>query len=236
MELGEIPRLVQQLQGREHSDRNPRYPMVLADLTSDQLRHLGEKYLQDTRAYRREKLRFIDKMPNNFRHLGLIHLILPNAKIIDARREPMACCFSNFRQLFAKGQEFTYSLSDIGRYYRSYVKMMEHWDGVLPGKILRVQYEELVEDLEAQIRRILCFLGIEFEHPCLDFHKTHRSVRTASSEQVRRPIYREGIDHWRKFEQWLRPLKDSLGALATADRDSHDRPPESKASRIEKIK
>jgi tetratricopeptide (TPR) repeat protein len=156
---------------------------------------------------------FIDKMPNNFRHIGLIHLILPNARIIDARREPMACCFSNFKQLFAAGQEFTYSLEDIGRYYRSYVELMAHWDAVLPGKILRVQHEEVVEDLEGNVRRLLAFCGLEFEPQCLEFYKTGRSVRTASSEQVRQPIFKEGLDQWRHFEPWLEPLKKALGPL-----------------------
>jgi hypothetical protein len=150
-------------------------------------------------------------MPNNFRHIGLIHLILPNARIIDARREPMACCFSNFKQLFASGQEFTYSLEDIGRYYRAYVTLMEHWDAVLPGKVLRVQHESVVDDLEGNVRRILEFCGLHFEPACLEFHKTERSVRTASSEQVRQPIFREGLDQWRHFEPWLGPLKAALG-------------------------
>ncbi len=157
---------------------------------------------------------FIDKMPNNFRHLGLIHLILPNARIIDARREPMACCFSNFKQLFAAGQEFTYSLADIGRYYRSYMELMAHWDSVLPGKILRVQHEDVVADLEGNVRRILAFCDLPFEPQCLEFHKNRRSVRTASSEQVRRPIFKEGLDQWRHFLPWLGPLKEALGDLA----------------------
>jgi Sulfotransferase family len=153
-------------------------------------------------------------MPNNFRHLGLIHLILPSARIIDARREPMACCFSNFKQLFASGQEFTYSIEDIAHYYRSYVGLMAHWDSVLPGKVLRVQHEELVADLEGNVRRILEFCGLDFEPACLEFYKTERSVRTASSEQVRQPIYREGLDQWRNFEPWLAPLRAALGELA----------------------
>jgi len=153
-------------------------------------------------------------MPNNFRHLGLIHLILPNARIIDARREAMACCFSNFKQLFASGQEFTYSFEDIAHYYRSYVHLMAHWDAVLPGKVLRVQHEEVVADLEGNVRRILEFCGLEFEPACLEFYKTARSVRTASSEQVRQPIYREGLDQWRNFEPWLGPLREALGELA----------------------
>ena len=214
MELAEIPRLVHHLQGREYDEAKPHYPGVLPELSADQLRAFGEKYLEDTRMFRTGKPFFIDKMPNNFRHLGLIHLILPNAKIIDARREPMACCFSNFKQLFAAGQEFTYSFEDIGRYYRTYVELMEHWDAVLPGKVLRVQHEDVVEGLEGNVRRILEFCGLEFEPACLEFYKTERSVRTASSEQVRQPIYKEGIDQWRNFEPWLGPLKAALGDLA----------------------
>jgi len=150
-------------------------------------------------------------MPNNFRHLGLIHLMLPNAKVIDARREPMACCFSNFKQLFASGQEFTYSIEDIARYYRTYVELMQHWDRVLPGRVLRIQHEGVVADLEGAVRKILDFCALEFEPACLEFHKTERSVRTASSEQVRRPINREGLDQWQNFEPWLGPLRAALG-------------------------
>jgi hypothetical protein len=164
-------------------------------------------------VYRAGKPRFIDKMPNNFRHIGLIHVLLPNARIIDARREPLACCFSNFKQLFASGQEFTYSLADIGRYYRSYVELMQHWDAVLPGKILRVQHEDVVADLAGSVRRILKFCGLPFEAACVEFFKTERSVRTASSEQVRQPIFTEGLDQWRAFEPWLGPLKQALGDL-----------------------
>lgn len=210
-ELSEIPRLVQRLCGREERNQESRYPGMLRELTCDQLKKFGEAYIAETKAYREGKPFFIDKMPNNFRHLGLIRMILPRAKIIDARREAMACCFSNFKQLFAAGQEFTYSLRDIGRYYRSYAELMRHWDCVLPGGILRVQYEELVEDLEGNVRRILEFCGLEFEPQCLDFHNTMRSVRTASSEQVRRPIFREGIDQWRHYEPWLGPLQEALG-------------------------
>lgn len=213
MELSEIPRLVLELQGREVSDADPRYPGVLRDLDVADFKRFGEKYLADTRVYRAAKPRFIDKMPNNFRHIGLIHLILPNAKIIDARREPLACCFSNFKQLFASGQEFTYSLEDIGRYYKSYVQLMHHWDAVLPGKVLRVQHEEVVDDLEGNVRRILRFCGLPYESQCVEFYKTERSVRTASSEQVRQPIFREGVDQWRKFDAWLGPLRKALGDL-----------------------
>jgi tetratricopeptide (TPR) repeat protein len=216
MELSDIPRLVAQLQGREMGDTESRYPQVLAELSAEQLRGYGERYIADTRIYRTSGRAgapppfFIDKMPNNFRHIGLIHLILPNAKIIDARREPMACCFSNFKQLFAHGQEFTYSLEDIGRYYKTYVELMQHWDEVLPGKVLRMQHENVVDDLEGSVRRLLEFCGLPFEAACLEFWKTERHVRTASSEQVRRPIFKEGLDQWRHFEPWLGPLREAL--------------------------
>jgi len=212
-ELAEIPRLVQQLNGRESEDSRPRYPGVLAELDAERFRRFGDEFIADTRAYRSGKPFFIDKMPNNFRHLGLIHLMLPNAKIIDARRDPMACCFSNFKQLFASGQEFTYGLEDIARYYRGYVDLMAHWDAALPGRVLRVQHEQVVADLEGSVRRILAYCGLEFEPACLEFYKTERSVRTASSEQVRQPIYTEGLDQWRHFEPWLAPLRAALGPL-----------------------
>ena len=211
MELADIPRLVLELQGREAESENPRYPRILQELKPEDFSRMGERYISDTRAYREAKPRFIDKMPNNFRHLGLIHLILPNARIIDARREAMACCFSNFKQLFAAGQEFTYGLEDIGRYYRTYVELMAHWDRVLPGKVLRVEHEDVVENLEANVRRLLDFCELEFEPQCVEFYKTERSIRTASSEQVRRPIFKEGIDQWRNFDAWLGPLKATLG-------------------------
>ena len=215
MELAEIPRLVQDLQGREHREEHTRYPGVLPDLTREELRRFGEQYLADTRLYRRTgKPRFIDKNPNNFRHIGLIHLILPNAKIIDARRSPMACCFGNFKQLFATGQQFTYSIEHIARYYRSYAELMQHWDTVLPGKVLRVQHESLVDDLEGHVRRILEFCGLDFEPGCVEFHKTERQVHTASSEQVRQPLYRWGMHQWRQFEPCLGALRTALGSLA----------------------
>jgi tetratricopeptide (TPR) repeat protein len=210
MELAEIPRLALHLSGREGGSGQSKYPRVLSELPPERFREFGEKYLEDTRIFRTGKPRFIDKMPNNFRHLGLLHLMLPNACIIDARREPMACCFSNFKQLFASGQEFTYSLEDIGRYYRAYVRLMDHWDTVLPGKVLRMQHEEVVDDLEGSVRRLLAHCGLPFEPACLEFWKTERNVRTASSEQVRRPIFREGLDQWRHFEPWLGPLQDVL--------------------------
>jgi hypothetical protein len=158
-------------------------------------------------------------MPNNFRHLGLIHLMLPNARIIDARREPMACCFSNFKQLFANGQEFAYGIGDIARYYRTYLELMGHWDRVLPGLVLRIHHEDLVDDLGGNVRRLLDFCGLEFEPRCIEFHRTERSVRTASSEQVRQPLYREGLYQWRHFEPWLEPLRTALGDALTLYRD-----------------
>jgi tetratricopeptide (TPR) repeat protein len=216
MELADIPRLVQDLQGRETKDSIPRYPGILAEVQPEEFRRLGEKYLADTRAYRTGKPFFIDKMPNNFRHLGLIHLMLPNAKIIDARRDPLACCFSNYKQLFASGQQFTYSVEDITRYYRMYVDLMAHWDRALPGKIMRVQHEDIVENLESNVRRILEFCDLDFEPACVDFHKTERRIHTASSEQVRQPINREGLDQWRHYEPWLGPLKAALAPLTAA--------------------
>src|SRR6266403_2243431 len=210
-ELANVPRAVLDLQGYNPDLNNPRYPGCLLTMSADDFRALGDKYLADTRIYRAGQPHFIDKMPNNFRHIGLIHLLLPNAKIIDARREPMACCFGNLMQLYARGQEFCYSIEGIARYYRTYLELMRHWDEVLPGRVLRVQHEDVVDDLDRNVRRILDFCELEFEPACVDFHKTERSVRTASSEQVRQPIFREGLDQWRHYEQWLGPLKDALG-------------------------
>ena len=218
-ELAEVPRAAAELQGRMPDFDNPRYPGVLENMSAEDFKSLGRKYLADTRLYRSGKAYFIDKMPNNFRHIGLIHLMLPNARIIDARREPMACCFSNLKQLFATGQEFTYSIEDIARYYRTYLDLMRHWDAALPGRILRVQHEDVVEDLEGSVRRILDFCGLPFETACIEFHKTERSVRTASSEQVRQPIFREGLDQWKNFESWLGPLKTALGDALLRYRD-----------------
>jgi len=218
-ELADIPRIVVGLQGREWEHARPRYPHVLGALSPEEFRALGERYLAETRIYRTDKPHFIDKMPNNFRHIGLIHLMLPNAHIIDARREPMACCFGNLKQLFAHGQEFSYSIEDIARYYRTYLELMRHWDAVLPGRVLRVHYEDLVEDLEGNVRRVLEHCGLEFEPACVEFHRTARSVRTASSEQVRQPIYREGLEQWRHFEPWLGPLRAALGDALTRYRD-----------------
>jgi len=210
-ELANVPRAVLDLQGYNPDLNNPRYPGCLVTMSADEFRALGEKYLADTRIYRTGQPHFIDKMPNNFRHIALIQLMLPNAKIIDARREPMACCFGNLKQLFARGQEFCYSIDDIARYYRTYLEIMAHWEEALPGRILRVHYEDVVEDLGGNVRRILDYCELPFEQACVEFHRTERSVRTASSEQVRQPIYREGLDLWRHYEPWLGPLKDALG-------------------------
>jgi len=189
------------------------YPQNLYNLPSQMLKEFGQAFIEDTRVHRKNAPFFIDKMPNNFRHIGLIRLILPNAKIIDARRHPMACCFSGFKQHFAEGQGFTYGLRQIGQYYRDYVELMDHWDSVLPSAILRVQYEDVVADTETQVRRMLDYLGLPFEQACIDFHKTDRSVRTASSEQVRQPIFKSGLEQWRNFEPWLDPLKTALGPV-----------------------
>jgi tetratricopeptide (TPR) repeat protein len=204
-ELNIIPRIVQEL---------PRYPCALRDLAPVDFGKLGRRYLTETRAFRSSKSGapfFIDKMPNNFRHVGLIHLMLPNAKIIDARREPMACCFSNFKQLFASGQEFSYDLEFLARYYRSYLDLMQHWDGVLPGRVHRIVHEDLLEELPGPVRRLLDYCGLDFEQACVEFHKTTRSIATASSEQVRQPLNRGSSDQWRHFRPWLQPLEDLLG-------------------------
>jgi tetratricopeptide (TPR) repeat protein len=218
-ELPNIQQIVRELRGRDPESAQPHYPGSLTGLERARFAELGEQYLRATRVYRTGKRFFIDKMPNNFRHIGLIHLMLPNAKIIDARREPMACCFSNFKQLFANGQEFTYDLEDIARYYRTYLELMRHWDRVLPGRILRVYHEDVVDDLEAGVRRLLEFCELPFEPQCIAFHKTQRSVRTASSEQVRQAIYRDGLDQWKHFEPWLEPLRHALGDALSDYRD-----------------
>jgi hypothetical protein len=211
-ELPDIQRIVHELQGRELNFDDPRYPAVLPELDEAAIGRFGEQYIADTMPNRAlGRPYFIDKMPNNFRHVGLMHLILPNARIIDARRDPMSCCFSNFKQLFAQGQEFTYGIEDIARYYRTYLDLMQHWDDVLPGRVLRVQHEDVVDDLEGSVRRILDHCGLPFEEACIEFHKSKRSVRTPSSEQVRQPIFRDGLDQWKNYEAWLGPLSDALG-------------------------
>ena len=205
MELHNILGLVSRLRGQSN-----RYPKILNEIDPSYFARFGEQFLQDTRIYRKSAPLFIDKMPNNFVHIGLIKLILPNAKIIDARREPMACCFSGFKQLFGEGQEFSYSLENMGRYYNAYLKLMQHWDEVLPGAVLKVQHEEVVEDLDTQVRRILDYCQLPFEQTCIDFHKTKRTIKTPSSEQVRQPIYRSGLAQWKHYEPFLEPLKAVL--------------------------
>ena len=212
MELPNILALAHKLDGRRRIDEEARYPANLTELTADECREFGEAFIRDTMIHRKQGTPFfIDKMPNNFRHIGLIHMILPNAKIIDARRSAMGCCFSGFKQLFAEGQEFTYGLEEVGRYYRDYVALMDHWDAVLPGKILRVRYEDVVADLETQVRRLLDYCGLPFEEACVNFHETERAVRTASSEQVRQPIFKSGVDQWENFSPYLDPLRTILG-------------------------
>ena len=212
MELQEIMAITRELREMSAAPQSTAYTEVLATLEPDQLRGLGERYLQRTRIHRKlGKPFFIDKMPNNFSYIGLIHLILPNARIIDVRRHPMACCFSGFKQHFASGQNFSYRLENLGRFYRDYVELMAHFDEVLPGRVHRIFYETLVDDTETQVRALLEYCGLPFEPQCLRFFETTRAVRTASAEQVRQPIFREGLDQWRHYEPWLGPLKDALG-------------------------
>ncbi len=217
MELPEILSIARELRGQADSEAIGAYTDVLASLDAATLRDLGERYVAQTRIYRKTgRPFFIDKMPNNFLHIGMIHLVLPNARIIDARRHPLACCFSNFKQHYAIGQRFAYDLSDLGRFYRDYVDLMAHFDEVLPGRIHRVIYERLVEDFDGEVRRLLDHCGLPFEEGCLRFFETDRAVRTPSSEQVRQPIYREAVDQWRHYETWLDPLKDALGPALAA--------------------
>lgn len=219
-ELTEIDRYAGELCGRDPDCGLPLEPEALQRLTAGEARALGERFLAETGAYRRlGRPFFIDKMPNNFWHIGLIHLILPRSTIIDVRREPMACCFSNLKQLFGgSNQEFSYGVDHLARRYRSYLELMRHWDQVLPGRVLRVQYEDVVEDLEGGVRRMLAHCGLPFEPACLAFHETRRSVRTPSSEQVRQPIGREGLAQWRNYEPWLAPLREALGDALTGYR------------------
>jgi Tfp pilus assembly protein PilF len=211
-ELPELITMARELRALADSDDIGSYADVLATLSPDSLRELGGRYLERTRVHRKtDRPYFIDKMPNNFLHVGMIHLALPNAKIIDARRHPMACCFSNFKQHYARGQNFSYSLADMGGFHRDYVDLMAHFDAVLPGRIHRVFYEQVVGDTETEVRRVLSYCGLPFEPECLRFFENERPVRTASSEQVRQPIYRDGVEQWRQYERWLDPLKAALG-------------------------
>lgn len=208
-ELTSIPRLALELGSTEQS-ASLGHARALGTLNAAACKRSGERYLAETRAYRAGGARFVDKTQNNFRHLDLISLILPNAKIIDVRREPMACGFSMYKQLFAAGRRFAYSVEDIARYYRMYVDLMAHWEQALPGKILRVQHEDVVDHLEPSVRRLLDFCGLEFDPACLEFHRTGGPVHGASSEQVRQPIFRDGLEHWRRYEPWLEPLRTAF--------------------------
>jgi predicted Zn-dependent protease len=217
MELPDIPQIARELAGRDGRGQADHFLQALAALTHSELRALGERYLAGTRIVRKSDAPFfIDKMPNNCLYIGLIHLILPNARIIDARRHPLGCCLSCFKQHFARGQNYTYGLDDLGRYYHDYVELMAHFDTVLPGRVHRVIYESLIEDTDAQVRRLLAYCDVPFEDGCLKFYENERAVRTASSEQVRQPIFREGVDHWRHYEPWLGPLISALGAVLPA--------------------
>jgi tetratricopeptide (TPR) repeat protein len=217
MELPDIPRLARELAVRDGQDDAGVFFQSLADLTSAELTALGERYLEGTRVFRKTQApHFLDKMPNNCLYIGLIHLILPNATIIDVRRHPLGCGFSCFKQHFARGQRFTYGLEDLGHYYRDYVELMAHFDEVLPRRVHRVFYEAMVKDTETEVRRLLAHCGLPFEEACLKFYENERAVRTASSEQVRQPIFREGIDQWQHYERWLDPLKNALGPVLTA--------------------
>jgi len=219
MELPQIGQIARGLE-RVADAKSAPYPACLAEIDAAATRALGQSFIDDTRAHRHlGRPHFIDKMPNNFLHLGLICLILPNARIIDARRHPLGSGFSAFKQLFAQGQAFSYDLTDIGRYYRDYVELMRHFEQALPGRIHRVIYEDMVEDTEGEVRRLLDYCGLPFEDQCLRFYENSRAVRTVSSEQVRRPIFRDGIDQWRRFEPWLDPLKAALGPALESWRD-----------------
>ena len=211
LELPNILSMAHGLRGHDRLSNEGKYPSVLKSLTKDQRKEMGLEYITDTFIHRDKAPRFTDKMPNNFRHIGLIHLILPNAKIIDARRYPLDCCFSIYKQLFAQGQEFSYGLEEIGSYYRNYIDLMDHWNRVLPGKILKVNNEDIINDLEGQVKRIIDYLELPFEKECISFYNTKRSVRTASSEQVRKPINKDGVERWKPYSKKLKPLVDYLG-------------------------
>lgn len=217
MELPDMPAIAKRLGGRSRRGEPSAYPDMLAGVDAEAARALGEEYLARTAPQRKlGRPLFIDKMPNNYAHVGLIHLILPNAKIIDARRHPLGCCFSGFKQHFARGQGFTYDLTDLGRYYADYVALMAHFDSVLPGRVHRVIYEAMVADPETEVRRLLDYCALPFEPGCLKFYENDRAVRTASSEQVRRPIFTDGLEQWKHYEPWLEPLKAALGPVLDA--------------------
>ena len=210
LELPNILSMAQSLRGDDIYGKDGNYPRAMESLTLQQRENFGKSFIEETRMHRKNAPMFTDKMPNNFRHIGLIHLIMPNAKIIDARRYPLDCCFSMFKQLFAQGQEFTYGLREAGSYYNSYIKLMDHWDRVLPGKVLRFNNEDVVEDLENQVSRLLEFLEIPFEEQCISFYETDRLIRTPSSEQVRKPVNKDGMGRWKPYAKYLKPLLDVI--------------------------
>lgn len=208
----ELPNILGIVREFDHADaKHDAYPEEVGKVPTELFTALGHRYINETSSLRTGRRHFIDKMPNNFSHVGLIHAMLPRAVVIDARRHPLDTCFSAFKQFFAEGQSFSYSLDDLGRYYRCYLQLMDHWDDMLPGRVLRVQYEHLVRDPETTIRSLLAHCGLTFEPACLAFHETQRAVRTASSEQVRQPIYTSGLGYWKHFERQLEPLRASLG-------------------------
>lgn len=208
----ELPNVLTIVREFDHGNsEHDAYPEGVREVPLEQIATLGRRYIDETGPLRTGRPHFIDKMPNNFSHVGLIHVMLPNAIIVDVRRHPMDSCFSTYKQYFAEGQSFSYDLDDLGRYYRSYLSLMDHWDEVLPGKVLHLRYEELVRDPEVNIRRLLAHCGLDFQPACLAFHETKRSVRTASAEQVRQPLYASGVGYWKHFESELEPLRRALG-------------------------
>jgi tetratricopeptide (TPR) repeat protein len=208
----ELPNVLTMVRELDHAQPDKDgYPESASALPHDQFGSLGRRFIEETRALRSGRAHFIDKMPNNFSHVGLIHAMLPRAAIIDMRRHPLDSCFSTYKQHFAEGQSFSYDLEDLGRYYRCYLELMDHWDEVLPGRVLHLRYESLIGDPETHIRRLLGHLGLEFEPACLAFHETRRPVRTASAEQVRQPLYTSGVGYWKHFEVHLEPLRRALG-------------------------
>jgi hypothetical protein len=214
-ELADIISIARGLGRKSNEMDDAAFLEALAALNAAEVAALADRYLDATRIYRRTgEPRFVDKMPNNFLYIGLIHLLFPRAAIIDARRHPMGCCFSCFKQHFAWGQRFTNDLADLGRFYRDYVDLMAHFDAVLPGRVHRVNYEDVVKDLSGEVRGLLEYCGLPFEDRCLRFFENRRSIQTASAEQVRQPIFSEGVDQWRHFEPWLGPLEEALGDLA----------------------
>ena len=217
MELSEMMVIAARLQSRVDEGEFADFAAMVRSLGPAERQRLGEEYIERTRVHRKtDRLHFTDKMPNNWQHTGLIRLILPNAKIVDARRHPMSCCFSGWKQHFARGQTFTYDLTEIGRYYRDYVQLMAHYDAAAPGAVHRVIYERMVAETEAEVRSLLAYLGLPFEEGCLEFHRNTRAVRTASSEQVRQPIYTDAVEHWKAFAPWLGLLEEALGDVATS--------------------